>query len=128
MASENSETNLEEYPLLIAFGGLPGTGKTTLAKAIAKRYSAVYLRIDTIEMAIRTTKTLREDIGAAGYVIAYWVAEENLRLGRIVVADSVNPRQITRESWFLVARNANVPLVEVEILCSAPVEHRRRIE
>jgi len=128
MASENSETNLEEYPLLIAFGGLPGTGKTTLAKAVAKRYSAVYLRIDTIEMAIRTTEMLREDIGPAGYVVAYWVAEENLRLGHIVVADSVNHLQITRQSWSLVARNAGVPLLEVEVICSDSVEHRRRIE
>jgi len=56
--------------LLIVFGGLPGTGKTTLAKAVAKRYAAVYLRIDTIEMAIRTTEVLREDTGPAGYVVA----------------------------------------------------------
>jgi len=122
------QSNFEEHPLLIAFGGLPGTGKTTLARAIAKRYSAVYLRIDTIEMAIRTTEVVRGEIGPAGYVVAYWVAEENLRLGRVVVADSVNPRQITRESWSLVARKADVPLVEVEVLCSDPVEHRRRIE
>ena len=114
--------------MLIAFGGLPGTGKTTLAKAVAKRYSAVYIRIDTIEMAIRTTDMLREDIGAAGYVVAYWVAEENLRLGHVVVADSVNPLQTTRTSWSLVARNAGVPLAEVEVLCSDPLEHRRRIE
>jgi predicted kinase len=120
--------DLEDYPLLIAFGGLPGTGKTTLAKAVAKRYAAVYLRIDTIEMAIRTTEMLREDVGPAGYVVAYGVAEENLRLGRVVVADSVNPLQITRESWSLVARNAGVPLVEVEVVCSDPIERRRRIE
>lgn len=114
--------------MLIAFGGLPGTGKTTLAKSVAKRYSAVYLRIDTIEMALRTTDTLRENIGPAGYVVAYRVAEDNLRLGRVVVADSANPLRITRESWSLVARNAGVPLVEVEVLCSDPLEHRCRIE
>jgi predicted kinase len=120
--------NLEDRPLLIAFGGLPGTGKTTLARAVAKRYVAVYLRIDTIEMAIRTTEMRGEEIGPAGYVVAYWVAEENLRLGRVVVADSVNPLRITRESWSLVARNAGVPLIEVEVFCSDPVEHRQRIE
>jgi len=119
---------LRIIPLLIVFGGLPGTGKTTLAKAVATRYAAVYLRIDTIEMAIRATGMLLEDIGPAGYVIAYRVAEENLRLGRVVVADSVNSLQITRESWSQVARNAHMPLVEIEVLCSDPVEHRRRIE
>lgn len=114
--------------MLIVFGGLPGTGKTTLAKAMARRYAAVYLRMDTIEAALRRTRALPDDVGPAGYVIAYSIAEENLRLGHVVVADSVNPIQITRESWSLVARNANATLVEVEVLCSDPVEHRQRIE
>ncbi len=101
--------------MLIVFGGLPGTGKTTLAKAVAKKYTAVYLRIDTIEMAIRSNNAnvLRDDVGPAGYVTAYWVAEEHLRLGQSVVADAVNALQMTRESWAEVARNARVSLVEV---------------
>ena len=114
--------------MLIVFGGLPGAGKTTLAKAVVKKYAAVYLRIDTIEMAIRSSNVLRDDIGPAGYVSAYWVAEENLRLGQVVVADSVNALQIIRESWAQVARNARVRLVEVEVICSDAAEHRRRVE
>jgi predicted kinase len=120
--------NRRIHPLLIVFGGLPGTGKTTLAKAVAKKCAAVYLRIDTIEMAIRSSNVLRDDVGPAGYVSAYWVAEENLRLGQPVVADSVNALQVTRDSWTRVARNALVGLVEVEVVCSDAAEHRRRIE
>jgi predicted kinase len=116
------------HPLLIVFGGLPGTGKTTLAKAVATKCAAVYLRIDTIEMAIRSSNVLRDDVGPAGYVSAYWVAEENLRLGQPVVADSVNALQVTRDSWAQVARNAVASLVEVEVVCSDAAEHRRRIE
>jgi len=33
--------------MLIAFGGLPGTGKTTVARALARRLEAVHVRLDT---------------------------------------------------------------------------------
>jgi ATP-dependent 26S proteasome regulatory subunit len=36
-------------PLLVVFGGLPGTGKTTLTARIAAQLPAAYLRIDAIE-------------------------------------------------------------------------------
>jgi predicted kinase len=114
--------------VLIVFGGLPGAGKTTLAKAVAKKCAAVYLRIDTIEMAIRSSKVLRDDVGPAGYMSAYWVAEENLRLGQTVVADAVNALRVNRDSWGQVARNALVSMVEIEVVCSDAAEHRRRIE
>lgn len=34
--------------MLIIFSGLPGSGKSTIARALAKRLGAVYLRIDTM--------------------------------------------------------------------------------
>jgi broad-specificity NMP kinase len=39
--------------MLIIFGGLPGTGKTTISKEVAKRLKAVYLRVDTIEQTLK---------------------------------------------------------------------------
>ena len=114
--------------MLVAFGGLPGSGKTNLAKRLAQQLSAVYLRIDTIEQALIRSDVMRADIGPVGYCIAYELAGENLRLGRLVVTDSVNALQITRDSWKEVARNANVPIAEVEVRCSDSDEHRRRVE
>jgi len=114
--------------MLVAFGGLPGSGKTTLAKRLAQKLAAVYLRIDTIEQAIRSSDVLRDDVGPAGYITAYKLAEENLSIGRIVVADSVNALRITRNSWMEIAQNAHVALVEVEVVCSNLVEHQRRVE
>jgi predicted kinase len=37
--------------MLIAFCGLPGAGKTTLARRLAQQRQATYLRIDAIEEA-----------------------------------------------------------------------------
>ena len=70
--------------MLIIFGGLPGTGKTTIARALAKQLEAVYLRIDSIEQAIRTSafRPAGADIGPEGYFVACELAADNLRMGR----------------------------------------------
>ena len=114
--------------LLIVIGGLPGTGKTSLARGLARALDAVHVRIDVIEQAIREATTGSDAIGPAGYVVAYGVAEDNLRLGRTVIADCVNPLPVTRRAWRNVAEHAGVSLIEVEMTCSDGVEHRRRIE
>jgi len=114
--------------MLIVFAGLPATGKSTLARAIAGARKAVYLRIDTIEQALRESGRLKDDIEDAGYRVGYALAEANLRLGRTVVADSVNPIRITRDAWHDVGRRADVPVIDVEVICSNAAEHRRRVE
>ncbi len=114
--------------MLIVFAGLPGAGKTTIAREIAWRLNATYLRIDTIEQELRAAGTLKSDVTIEGYAIAYRLAEESLRLGATVVADSVNPVRATRDAWLAVAARAGVKAVEVEIVCSDETEHRRRVE
>lgn len=114
--------------MLVVIGGLPGTGKTTVARRVADQLGATYLRIDTIEQALRTALGLADDVGPAGYVVACAVSEANLALGRTVVADCVNPLPVTRAAWRNVARTAASRIVEVELICSDAAEHRRRVE
>ena len=52
--------------MLIVFSGLPGTGKTTIARELARQTRAVYLRIDVIEQAIRNAGVLAADVGTSG--------------------------------------------------------------
>jgi predicted kinase len=114
--------------MLIVFGGLPGVGKTAIARELARHLGAVHLRIDSIEQALRDAGLGSRSLDDLGYRAAYAVAEDNLRLGHIVIADSVNPIQLTRDAWRRVAERAAVKVVEVEVKCSDAEEHRRRAE
>jgi predicted kinase len=113
-------------PVLIVFSGLPGTGKTTISKALAARLRAVYLRIDTIEQALKAAGA--ERIGPGGYAVANALAEANLLLGHSIVADCVNPVRDSREGWRKVAARVSAKLVDIHLVCSDVAEHKRRVE
>jgi predicted kinase len=112
-------------PVLIVFGGLPGTGKTTIARELSRQLGASYVRIDAIEQSLRAAG---HSVGAMGYVIGNAIADENLKLGRAVVADCVNPVLASREGWRQTASKNAARLVEIETICSDAGEHRRRVE
>jgi predicted kinase len=125
---ENTHSSQIHPPMLIIFGGLPGTGKTTIAKSLAQQLGATYLRIDTIEQALRDSAPVTLEVNEEGYRIAYAVAEDNLRVGRTVISESVNPIRLSRDAWIEVADRAQARAVEVEVICSDLQLHRQRVE
>ncbi|MDQ4039377.1 MAG: AAA family ATPase, partial [Actinomycetota bacterium] len=87
--------------MLIVFGGLPGTGKTTLSQGLARRLRASYVRVDAIESALLTAGLVPDQpsVGTAGYVVANRVARSCLLAGLDVVVDAVNPVEVARQGW-----------------------------
>jgi len=113
---------------LVVVSGLPAVGKTTIASRLARQIRAAHVRIDTIEQAVVEATPLVEPLGPVGYLIGYAVATDQLRNHVSVVADSVNPLEVTRRAWREVGARHAIGTVEVEVICSDPHEHRRRAE
>jgi predicted kinase len=114
--------------MLIIFAGLPASGKSTIARDLARELGAVWLRIDSIEQAIRESGVVAGSLDDAGYRAAYAVAEDNLRLGRVVIGDSVNPWMLTRNAWRDTGLRVSARVVEIETVCSDVEEHRHRVD
>ncbi len=115
-------------PLLIILGGLPGVGKTTLAKKLAAYFKAMFIRIDSIEQSILNSSLDIEDIAEAGYEAGFLIAKDNLQLGNPVVADSVNPISLSRQKWRDCSQESDSCIIEIELICSDREEHRNRVE
>jgi len=115
--------------MLIVFGGLPATGKTTLSRLVAQDLPATWLRIDMIEAAMWRSGIAREEpTGLAAYVVANALADAQLSLGATVVVDAVNPVEEARRGWRELTARHGVRLRLCEVVCSDRDEHRRRVE
>ena len=114
--------------ILVSLSGLPGVGKTTISKSLSARNKAVHLRVDSVEAALTRSVLnihLAED---AGYLANAAIAKDNLLLGFDVIADTVNPIEITRGLWRSTAAAASAQLLNVEVICSDKNVHRQRVE
>jgi predicted kinase len=112
---------------LIVVTGRPGTGKTTLSRALASRLGAVYVRIDAIETAIQVFRNDPGPVGPEGYSVAHLLARTNLELGSDVVVDAVCPVPESRAPWSTTAAEAGGRLIIFETSLADPAEHERRV-
>jgi predicted kinase len=113
---------------LIALAGLPGVGKSSIARRLAGRSGAIWLRIDSMDQAIWASGTAPSDLFDWSYRAAQSIAADNLALGLDIVADCVNDCQEARDGWEAAGQRAAAEVIWLEVVCSDLVEHRRRIE
>ena len=121
-------------PQLIVFAGLPGTGKSSLARAVAREAHAVYLDKDTIkDRVVALADQMKLDLGTqlAGplsYELLVDLARDNLTLGLNVVLDSPAAYQVFRDKVKVLARSLKVNLRVIECICTDERLLRQRIE
>ncbi|KAL7137885.1 hypothetical protein ABFS83_10G124600 [Erythranthe nasuta] len=128
----------QECPVVIAMKGHPGTGKSTLAKSIAKFLKCPladkdHFRDSTLEIqhillesiSIAEAKKLLNDLS---YDAMWRVVSAQLGLGLSVVVDSPLSRRAHLDRLLEIASRSGGRVVVVECIAGDEVEWRRRLE
>ena len=114
---------------LVVVSGVPGTGKSIIAEAAARRIGGALLSKDIFEAALwRSGIDRQRNAGWASYEQLGAVAEEQLRLGLSVVVDSVATNERIRSTWRDVASRTQARFIAIECVCSDERLHRARID
>jgi predicted kinase len=77
-------------PTLILFSGMPGSGKTTLARMVARKMGIPAFAKDRMQRVLRD-HNLAEASSGDGYFIILDMADEQLSLGLSVILDATFP-------------------------------------
>jgi predicted kinase len=114
--------------MLIVLSGLPATGKTALASAVARELGAVLLSVDPVDSALSSVGVEEPGPpGLAAYAVVGALAELNLGLGASVVVDAVNSVGQAKTFWIELARGLGARLLVVETILTDPDIHRERL-
>jgi predicted kinase len=126
---------MEEPPVLVVVTGLPGTGKSTVADAIAGMLGTAVLAHDWAMSGLRPypeVQAVLDTMEPSGHRVVGWsilcaLARAQLRQGRSVVLDGV-ARSDEVEACQHTAREESARCLVVATHCSDPARHRARVE
>ncbi len=113
--------------MLIMVCGLPGTGKSSFSKELAKKIGADYLSSDSIRMQVLDRRTYSKDEKSRIYRLLAEKAGRSLTEGKSVIVDATFYLRDYRELFCSVAENNGTSLEIIECVLDEK-ELRGRIE
>jgi predicted kinase len=105
--------------------GYPGTGKSTIARAIAAALHAPLIDRDILRQKAVDVFGDLPMVGRFSYELMFALVEEQLRLGLSVVVDTPLTYRTTYEQSKELARTFHTPMLVVHCQCPPEVQKRR---
>jgi predicted kinase len=116
---------MTEHKLTIVCG-LPGVGKTAVARSVSKKQDALLLRSDVLRKELLATPTYAEDEKQAVYDEMFALAKRALLDGRDVVLDAAFNKRANRGRAAGLATMLNVGF-EIVLVTSSEATIRERL-
>ncbi len=112
----------------IVFTGLPGTGKSTLAEAVARRLAVPIFAKDWLQGAlVQAGLTQSERLGYASYDLLTSLAQRQMEMGQSVILDSAASFERIRAQWRTMAAKHGADWRVIECVCSDETVHKARL-
>ncbi|HUN05111.1 MAG TPA: ATP-binding protein [Aggregatilineales bacterium] len=111
---------------LILFAGMPGSGKTTLARMVSHRLSVPVFAKDRMQRVLRDHHLAAENSGD-GYYLILDMADEQLSLGLTVILDATFPLDHFRMVASEIAARHQAKFCALYFHCSDDQEWQRRM-
>jgi predicted kinase len=108
--------------MLLQLSGVPGTGKSTLARSLARDLDLVVLDTDVVKSALMATDVSFAAAGPATYAAVLAIATDLLAQGRSVAVDSPCRYAELLAAGQRVAADAEVPYRLLELWADDPAE------
>jgi predicted kinase len=112
---------------LIIFAGMPGSGKTTLARVVAEALRIPMLAKDRVQRVLRD-RDLADPSSGEGYYLILDLADEQLSLGVSAILDATFPLDHFRSVASDIAERHHARFCAVYCYCSDKTVWRARME
>lgn len=124
LSCKRSACTINQHTMLILIAGLPGSGKTTVANAFAKKYGFAHFNADQIRRELGLWGSYRAEDKARVYDELFARTQHALARGETVVVDSTFYQAALRKRFeALAAKQGQKPLW---VLAAAPDEILRQ--